>query len=236
VYEGHGDELGRTAVVREVIQDLSIHLPPERIAEQKADPDLVDESDDLDIWWMVTEDMHVELRRHEDIAEAGALEALSPARAVLRRLRLPSRGRSACTWGPAPERGAPDRIGWVVPDLDGRHVRRRGGAVRGGLPDRTAVRLEALVPAGGGGRGEHVRARCRGSQWVDGLLRAEDAYRFAPSAVCTLLAMPIYVVDWAAPGPLGWSAPVYLVTVAGVQLTGRLLVRRHRLPPGFHGR
>jgi hypothetical protein len=66
--------------LNERIQDLSIHLPPERIAEKKADPDadpgLVDESDDLDIRWMVAEDLHTELRRHEDIAEAGAIAAL----------------------------------------------------------------------------------------------------------------------------------------------------------------
>jgi hypothetical protein len=62
--------------LNERIQDLGIHLPPERIAEKKADPDLVDESDVLDIWWMVAEDMHVELRRHEDTAGAGAIGAL----------------------------------------------------------------------------------------------------------------------------------------------------------------
>ncbi|WP_410572857.1 hypothetical protein [Amycolatopsis sp. cmx-4-61] len=76
------------------------------------------------------------------------------------------------------------------------------------------------------------------SQVVDGVLRAEDPYRFAPSAVYAVLAMPIFVVDWAVPGPLGRAGLVYLGTVVALQLTGWLLVRRRhrRLPPGFYGR
>lgn len=73
---------------------------------------------------------------------------------------------------------------------------------------------------------------------VDDVLRAEDAYRFAPSAVYAVLAMPVFVVDWATPGWLGWLAVVYLVVVVGLQLTGWLITRhRYRhLPPGHYGR
>ncbi|MEV6878377.1 hypothetical protein [Amycolatopsis sp. NPDC051128] len=76
------------------------------------------------------------------------------------------------------------------------------------------------------------------SRLVDGILRAEDPYRFAPSGVYAVLAMPGYVVDWATPGLLGWAALAYLVTVVVLQLIGWLLVcyRYRRLPPGFYGR
>ncbi|GHG42526.1 MULTISPECIES: hypothetical protein [Amycolatopsis] len=76
------------------------------------------------------------------------------------------------------------------------------------------------------------------SRLVDGLLRAEDPYRFAPCAVYAVLAMPIFVVDWAWPGPLGWSALAYLAIVAGLQLTGWFVTRHRyrRLPPGCYGR
>ncbi|MEV6827406.1 hypothetical protein [Amycolatopsis sp. NPDC051102] len=63
--------------LHERIQDLSIHLPPERIAEKKADPDWDEQRiDELELWWMLAEDLHGELRRHERIAEAGAIGAL----------------------------------------------------------------------------------------------------------------------------------------------------------------
>jgi hypothetical protein len=76
------------------------------------------------------------------------------------------------------------------------------------------------------------------SRWVDDLLRAEDPYRFAPNAVYAVLAMPVFGIDWATPGWLGWSALAYLVVVVVLQLTG-WLVTRHRyrhLPPGYYGR
>lgn len=66
---------------------------------------------------------------------------------------------------------------------------------------------------------------------VDGLLRAQDAYRYAPSALFGLVAMPLSV-----PGPLEWFALAYLVVVLGLQLTGWLVTRRRKLPPGFYGR
>jgi hypothetical protein len=76
------------------------------------------------------------------------------------------------------------------------------------------------------------------SQLVDAILRAEDPYRFASCVVYAVLAMPVFVVDWATPGLLGWVALGYLVTVVVLHLTGWLLVRhRYRLlPPGFYGR
>jgi hypothetical protein len=48
--------------------------------------------------------------------------------------------------------------------------------------------------------------------------------------------MPVFVVDWATPGRLGWSALGYLVVV--LQLTGWLVTRHRyrRLPPGYYGR
>ncbi|WP_439383667.1 hypothetical protein [Amycolatopsis lexingtonensis] len=84
-----------------------------------------------------------------------------------------------------------------------------------------------------------VIAEDEASRRVDEVLRAEDAYRFAPCAVYAVLAMPVFVVDWATPpGYLGWLALAYLVAVLGLQLTGWLVVRHRyrRLPPGFHGR
>jgi hypothetical protein len=75
------------------------------------------------------------------------------------------------------------------------------------------------------------------SRLVDGILRAEDPYRFASSVVYAIPAMPVFV-GWATPEPLGWAALAYLVTVAALQLIGWLLVRHRyrRLPPGFYGR
>ncbi|MCR6487216.1 hypothetical protein M8542_30745 [Amycolatopsis sp. OK19-0408] len=83
-----------------------------------------------------------------------------------------------------------------------------------------------------------VLAEDPASRFVDGLLRAEDAYRFAPSAVYAVLAMPVFVVDWAVPGWLGWTALAYLITVIALQLLGWVLVRRRyrALPPGYYGR
>ncbi len=158
---------------------------------------------------------------------------------------------------PPPLRSAVRRVGWWY--LISTAVTFAGGATlcaaaflteprftwKHWYPPAVAVGVHTCALAVGAGATAFVLGRVlrapviaedRTSQWVDGLLRAEDAYRFASSAVYALLAMPIFVVDWAAPGPLGWSALAYLVTVAGMQLTGWLLVRRHRLPPGFYGR
>jgi hypothetical protein len=66
---------------------------------------------------------------------------------------------------------------------------------------------------------------------VDGLLRAQDAYRYAPSALFGVVVMPQSVR-----GPLVWFAVAYLVVVLGLQLTGWLLTRYRKLPPGFYGR
>ncbi|VVJ15452.1 Uncharacterised protein [Amycolatopsis camponoti] len=83
-----------------------------------------------------------------------------------------------------------------------------------------------------------VIAEDAASHLVDGLLRAEDAYRFASPAPYVLVVASLPVVDWLEPGPLEWFALAYLVVVLGLQLTGWLLVRRRyrRLPPGFYGR
>ncbi|MET8996226.1 hypothetical protein [Amycolatopsis sp. NPDC004169] len=83
-----------------------------------------------------------------------------------------------------------------------------------------------------------VLAEDEASRAVDQVLRAEDVYRFAPCAVYAVLALPVFVVDWAFPGWLGWSALVYLVTAVVLQLLGWAAVRHRyrRLPPGFYGR
>ncbi|MGW3959247.1 hypothetical protein ACWED2_05455 [Amycolatopsis sp. NPDC005003] len=83
-----------------------------------------------------------------------------------------------------------------------------------------------------------VLAEDEASRAVDQVLRAEDVYRFAPCAGYAVLALPVFVVDWAAPGPLGWSALAYLVTAVVLQLLGWAVVRHRyrRLPPGFYGR
>ncbi|MEU0795102.1 hypothetical protein ABZ342_33990 [Amycolatopsis sp. NPDC005961] len=83
-----------------------------------------------------------------------------------------------------------------------------------------------------------VIAEDAASHLVDGLLRAEDAYRFASPAPYVLVVASLPVVDWLEPGPLEWFALAYLVVVLGLQLTGWLLVRRRYrwLPPGFYGR
>ncbi|WP_103355594.1 hypothetical protein [Amycolatopsis sp. CA-128772] len=105
----------------------------------------------------------------------------------------------------------------------------------------------AFAPAVGAGAAALVLARAfrapviaedEASRQADEVLRAEDVHRFAPCAVYAFLAMPVFVVDWAVPGALGWWALAYLVAVAGMQLTGWLLLRRRyrRLPPGYYGR
>lgn len=83
-----------------------------------------------------------------------------------------------------------------------------------------------------------VIAEDEASRMVDEVLRAEDVYRFAPCAVYALPALPVFVVDWAIPGWLGWSALAYLVTAVLLQLVGWADVRRRyrRLPLGFYGR
>ncbi|MEU5264133.1 hypothetical protein [Amycolatopsis sp. NPDC021455] len=83
-----------------------------------------------------------------------------------------------------------------------------------------------------------VIAEDEASRRVDEVLRAEDPYRFAPCGVYAFLAMPVFVVDWATPGFLGWSALAYLLLVAALQLTGWFVTRHRyrRLPPGCYGR
>jgi hypothetical protein len=71
---------------------------------------------------------------------------------------------------------------------------------------------------------------------VDGLLRAQDAYRYASSAMFAFVAMPVTVLDGFSPGWLGWPALAYLMVAIGTQLTGWLVTRRRKLPPGFYGR
>ena len=68
--------------LHERIGDLSIHVPPERLAEKKADRG--GRYDLLELWWEIAEDRFGELVRHERIAQAGAIGKLE-------RLPLPAR-------------------------------------------------------------------------------------------------------------------------------------------------
>ncbi|MGW5721986.1 hypothetical protein ACWEVP_37845 [Amycolatopsis sp. NPDC003865] len=74
------------------------------------------------------------------------------------------------------------------------------------------------------------------SRAVDALLRAQDAYRYAPSAVFALAALPVTMAAGRLPGWLEWTAVAFAVGVVGAQLTGFLVTRRRKLPPGFYGR
>jgi hypothetical protein len=71
---------------------------------------------------------------------------------------------------------------------------------------------------------------------VDGLLRAQDAYRYAASAMFAFVAIPVTILNEFSPGWLGWLALAYLVVAIGAQLTGWLVTRHRKLPPGFYGR
>ncbi|MEV7099041.1 hypothetical protein AB0M80_40050 [Amycolatopsis sp. NPDC051045] len=73
------------------------------------------------------------------------------------------------------------------------------------------------------------------SRLVDGALRAEDVHRYTSCTGYALLTMPVLMVSWEPPVLLEWFAWAYLAVVAGLELTGWLLLRRRyrRLPPGF---
>lgn len=70
---------------------------------------------------------------------------------------------------------------------------------------------------------------------ADALLRFQDAYRYAPSAVFALTALPATMAVGRLPGWLEWTAVAYAVVALGTQLTGCLVTRRRELPPGFYG-
>lgn len=77
-----------------------------------------------------------------------------------------------------------------------------------------------------------VIAEDAASRAVDALLRAQDTYRYAPSAVFALAT----VTGGRLPGWLQWIAVAFAVVALGTQLTGWLVTRRRKLPPGFYGR
>ncbi len=74
------------------------------------------------------------------------------------------------------------------------------------------------------------------SRAVDALLRAQDVYRYAPSAVFALAALPTTMAAGRLPGWLEWTAVAFAVVALGTYLTGWLVTRRRKLPPGFYGR
>ncbi|MDX3190447.1 hypothetical protein PV458_18725 [Streptomyces sp. MN03-5084-2B] len=122
-----------------------------------------------------------------------------------------------------------------------------GQAVRHWYPPSVAIGMHTVALAVGAGATALVLGRAlrapvlaedEASRLVDEALRAEDVYRFAPCAVYSVLALPVFVVDWAVPGWLGWSALAYLVTAVALQLLGWADVRYRyrRLPPGCYGR
>lgn len=81
-----------------------------------------------------------------------------------------------------------------------------------------------------------VIAEDAASRAVDALLRAQDAYRYAPSAVFAFAALPATVAAGRLPGWLELTAVAFAVVMLGAQLTGWLVTRRRQLPPGFYGR
>ncbi|GLY35105.1 hypothetical protein Amsp01_011290 [Amycolatopsis sp. NBRC 101858] len=81
-----------------------------------------------------------------------------------------------------------------------------------------------------------VVAEDRTSLAVDGLLRAQDAHRYAPSAMFAFAATPVAVLNELSPGWLSWLALAYLVVAIGTEVIGGLVTRHRKLPPGFYGR
>jgi hypothetical protein len=83
-----------------------------------------------------------------------------------------------------------------------------------------------------------VIAEDAASRLIDGALRGEDVHRYASCTGYALFTAPVLTVGWEQPGLLQWVAGAYVAVVAGMQLTGWLLLRRRyrRLPPGFYGR
>lgn len=81
-----------------------------------------------------------------------------------------------------------------------------------------------------------VIAEDTASRAVDGVLRAQDACRFAPSALYFVAVWPAGM-DLSHLGAQGWFALSYLVLAAGTQLAGWLSFRRwfRRLPAGYYG-
>ncbi|MFI5591497.1 hypothetical protein ACIA5G_41050 [Amycolatopsis sp. NPDC051758] len=167
--------------------------------------------------------------------------------------------RLAGTGEPLPFRVAAKQVGWWY--LGSTAITFLGGAVlcaatfltmpqftwKHWYPPFVEIGLHTLALALGAGATALVLGRAlrapviaedETSRWVDELLRAGDPYRFAPSAVYAVLAMPVFVVDWATPGWLGWSALAYLVVVVVLQVTGWLITRHRyrRPPPGYYGR
>ncbi|RSD13266.1 hypothetical protein [Amycolatopsis eburnea] len=202
-------------------------------------------------------------RRHDLPGEAAALSVLYASFQVTRWRRAQSREQLAegLTGAavPPPLRVAAGQVGWWY--LVSTGLTFLGGAAlcaaafltgprftwKHWYPPEVAIGLNTFALAFGAGATALVLGRVlrapviaedAASHAVDGVLRAEDPYRFAPSAAYAVLAMPIYVVDWAWPGPLGWISLAYLVVVLVLQLLGWLLARRRhrRLPPGCYGR
>ncbi|MGW4062595.1 hypothetical protein ACWEGE_30235 [Amycolatopsis sp. NPDC004747] len=204
------------------------------------------------------------LAAHVDLpGQAASLVLLFTAFQVVRWRRVQRREQLAERWtaagSPLPLRVAANQVGWWY--LVSAALTFVGGAVLCAASFLTrpqftwkhwylpsvAVGVHTVTLAVGAGATALVLARVlrapvlaedEASRLVDEVLRAEDGYRFAPSVLYAALAVPVFVVDWAAPGLLGWSALAYLVTVVALQLAGWLSVRRRyrRLPPGFYGR
>ncbi|MEV4057531.1 hypothetical protein AB0J55_40545 [Amycolatopsis sp. NPDC049688] len=211
------------------------------------------------LWWFGGALFHA-----VELPGRAAVSALVIALYQVLRLRQVQAGeqvaeRLAGTGSPPAPRVAARQVGWWY--LAAVAVTFAGGAVlcaasfltrpqfawQHWYPPSVEIGLHTFALAAGAGATAWALARAfrapviaedEASRWVDEVLRAEDGLRFAACAGYALLAMPVFVVDWAAPGTLGWWALAYLVTVAGLLLTGWLLVRRRyrRLPPGFYGR
>ncbi|WP_328612542.1 hypothetical protein OHS18_24520 [Amycolatopsis sp. NBC_00355] len=211
------------------------------------------------LWWSTKGIFHATDLPGSVAAEAAliALFFVLRWRSVQNREQLAE--RLAGTGAPLPFRVAAKRVGWWY--LVSTAVTFLGGAAlcaatfltepqftwKHWYPPVVEVGLHTFALALGAGATALVLGRVlrapviaedETSQRVDDLLRAEDPYRFAPCAVYAVLAVPVFVVDWATPGWLGWLASAYLVVAIGLQLTGWLITRRRyrRLPPGYYGR
>ncbi|WP_326952590.1 hypothetical protein [Amycolatopsis sp. NBC_01286] len=153
------------------------------------------------------------------------------------------------TGTPPPWRAAARQVGWW--HLAATAITFGGGAVLCALQFLTepAAPLDAgartLGLAAGAGAialvlGRVLRAPIiaedAASRAVDGVLRAQDAHRFAPSALFFVAVWPAGM-DLDHLGAQGWFALSYLVLAAGTQLVGWLRFRRRfrQLPAGYYG-
>ncbi|WAL70022.1 hypothetical protein ORV05_08545 [Amycolatopsis cynarae] len=124
--------------LHERIDDLSIHLPSDRLAEKKAERE---RPDDLGVYRELAEDRHGELVREERIAQAHVIAALDRLTPPERYFGVQGRvfGRAAAlrewrwiaTYAPTAVRSRDARGAWLV------RTARAAGRLTGSLRNRT---------------------------------------------------------------------------------------------------